>query len=121
MDKIDLSGVVSTLRSDLDDIDTTNQYRGALALLAALNAARDQALAITGQFTTHDARRAIALEDIGFHPRVYNSLKRASLRTLGDVADRTEAELFGILRNAVDGVDAVVSKLATYGLEPRTV
>ena len=45
---------------------------------------------------TMNEATAITIEDAGFTEKTYNCLKRAKFRTLGDIAGKTERELYKV-------------------------
>ena len=58
--------------------------------------------------TMNDAT-AITIEEAGFTAKTYNCLKRAKFRTLGDIAGKTERELYKVVVYDGNEVDEILS------------
>ena len=66
-----------------------------------------------------DDPRDIALEDLELSVRSYNCLKRAGIKTLGDIADKTPEDMMHIRNLGRKSLEEVLAKLHEYGLSLR--
>jgi DNA-directed RNA polymerase subunit alpha len=62
---------------------------------------------------------AITVEDLNLSVRSYNCLKREGINTVGDLVQKTEAELLDIRNFGQKSIDEVKAKLEELGLELR--
>lgn len=58
----------------------------------------------------------ISIEDLDFRPRTYNSLKRAGIITLQQIANMSEKELAGVRNLGMAGIEEIKSRLKKYGV-----
>ena len=63
--------------------------------------------------------RDIALEDLELSVRSYNCLRRAGIKTLGDIADKTPEDMMHIRNLGRKSLEEVLEKLHEYGLSLR--
>ncbi|SFC66727.1 RNA polymerase, alpha chain C terminal domain [Butyrivibrio sp. YAB3001] len=61
-------------------------------------------------------RRAISIEKAQFSTRTYNCLRRAGIKTLGELVNKSPVQLLKIRNLGQRGVDEILSKLRTYGI-----
>jgi hypothetical protein len=59
---------------------------------------------------------AITIEDAGFTAKTYNCLKRAKFRTLGDIAGKTERELYKVRNLGLKSMKEILMKLNEHNL-----
>ncbi len=59
----------------------------------------------------------IPIEDVDFSVRTFNCLKKESIDTLGELVQRTEAELLAIRNFGKRSLDEVIQRLDSYGLQ----
>lgn len=63
--------------------------------------------------------KMIRIDDADLSIRTYNSLKRAGIKYLNDLTDKSEKELFKIRNLGKKGVDEVRDRLESYGLSVK--
>jgi len=61
------------------------------------------------------------VEDVEFSVRAKRALMKLGLQTLGEVINKTEAELLGCKNFGVTSLNEIKERLATYGLSLRTL
>ena len=66
-----------------------------------------------------DDPRDIALEDLELSVRSYNCLRRAGIKTLGEIADKTPEDMMHIRNLGRKSLEEVLAKLHEYGLSLR--
>ena len=59
------------------------------------------------------------IEDLDLSVRSYNCLKRASVNTVGDLADKTEEEMMKVRNLGRKSLEEVIQKLESLGLSLR--
>lgn len=59
------------------------------------------------------------IEDLDISVRSYNCLKRASVNTVGDLADKTEEEMMKVRNLGRKSLEEVIQKLESLGLSLR--
>ena len=67
--------------------------------------------------TTLTGDMALTIEDLNLSVRSYNCLKREGINTVGDLVQKTEAELLDIRNFGQKSIDEVKAKLEELGLE----
>ena len=65
---------------------------------------------------TMNEATAITIEDAGFTAKTYNCLKRAKFRTLGDIAGKTERELYKVRNLGLKSMKEILMKLNEHNL-----
>ena len=65
---------------------------------------------------TKNEASVIAIEDAGFTAKTYNCLKRAKFRTLGDIAGKTERELYKVRNLGLKSMKEILMKLKEHNL-----
>ncbi len=60
--------------------------------------------------------KRMALEELDFSVRTYNSLKRVNIHSVGDLIEKTEKEIASIRNFSRHQYDEVIDKLQLYGL-----
>lgn len=61
------------------------------------------------------------IEELTFTVRTYNCLKRAGIRTIGDLTDKNEFEVIKIRNMGKRGFDEIEEKLRENGLKLKTI
>jgi hypothetical protein len=61
-------------------------------------------------------RKALPVEELNLTVRSYNCLKRAGIRTVGDLVTRSEIDLMDLRNFGTKSIDEVNAKLASMGL-----
>jgi DNA-directed RNA polymerase subunit alpha len=67
--------------------------------------------------TTQTGDMALTIEELNLSVRSYNCLKREGINTVGDLVQKTEAELLDIRNFGQKSIDEVKAKLEELGLE----
>lgn len=65
---------------------------------------------------TMNEATAITIEDAGFTAKTYNCLKRAKFRTLGDIAGKSERELYKVRNLGLKSMKEILMKLNEHNL-----
>lgn len=66
-----------------------------------------------------DSWKYITIQDASFNVRTYNCLKRAGYKTLGEISEKTEKDLYKVRNLGKRGVEEIKRKLNFYGCKIR--
>ena len=72
-------------------------------------------------YETKEELLAKSVEDMNLSVRARRALGRLSLRTIGEVVSKTEAELLGCKNFGVTSLNEINERLSGYGLSLRTL
>jgi formylmethanofuran dehydrogenase subunit E len=61
--------------------------------------------------------REVTIEQVGFSVRTYNCLNRVGVKTLGELADKTQEELLKVRNLGKKNLEEIMDKLKEYGLQ----